>query len=58
MPGGVRMRFVIYARKSKATQKGDSVGNQVEMCQNYLTAHFPDTRPEDVRVYEDAVFSG
>ncbi len=52
------MRFVIYARKSKATQKGDSVGNQVEMCQNYLTAHFPDTRPEDVRVFEDDGFSG
>ena len=30
------MKFAIYSRKSKTTDKGESIGNQVEMCRNYI----------------------
>lgn len=51
------MRFAIYSRKSKYTGKGDSVENQVEMCKNYISTHYPN---EDnvIDVYEDEGFSG
>ena len=52
------MRFAIYSRKSVLTGRGESIENQVELCRNYLAAHYPGVRPEEVAVYEDEGFSG
>lgn len=51
------MTFFIYSRKSIDTGKGESVENQIEMCRQYIKAKFPDTKDEDVVVYEDEGFS-
>jgi len=53
-----RPRFCIYSRKSKATLKGDSIGNQVEMGLKYIRERYPDATEEDIEVYEDDGFSG
>lgn len=52
------MHFCIYSRKSKATLKGDSIGNQIDMCRHYIQTKFPEARQEDIDVYEDDGFSG
>ena len=39
--GGAGMKFAIYSRKSKTTDKGESIGNQVEMCKSYINANDP-----------------
>lgn len=51
------MRFAIYSRKSKFTGKGESIENQIEMCKDYISTHFPDDKP-DISIYEDEGFSG
>lgn len=51
-------QFVIYSRKSKFTGKGESIGNQVEMCRQYIAAHFSVEEAETALVYEDEGFSG
>ena len=51
------MRFAVYSRKSKFTGKGESIGNQVEMCTAYIISHFPETDSRDILVYEDEGFS-
>ena len=45
------MNVAIYARKSKATKKGESISNQIELCKKY----FLNTTNEDVNflIYED-----
>lgn len=48
----------IYSRKSKFTGKGDSIGNQVEMCREYIAMHYGATAVETAVVYEDEGFSG
>lgn len=48
----------IYSRKSKFTGKGDSVGNQVEMCREYIAMHYGSAAAENAVVYEDEGFSG
>ena len=50
------MRFAIYSRKSKFTGKGESIDNQIEMCQDYINTHFSETENE-IKVYEDEGFS-
>ena len=32
------MKVAIYSRKSKYTGKGDSIGNQIQMCKDYITS--------------------
>lgn len=54
MPG----RIAIYSRKSKFTGKGESIGNQIEMCKNYIRLHYPGFAEEDILVYEDEGYSG
>lgn len=44
----------IYARKSKTTEKGDSIDNQIKLCQNYLT----NIGIESFKIYKDDGFSG
>lgn len=50
------MKIAIYSRKSKFTEKGESIDNQIEMCKEYAYKHFKDI--EDFIVYEDEGFSG
>lgn len=38
------MNIAIYSRKSKFTGKGKSIGNQVEMCKDYITLHYPNVK--------------
>lgn len=51
------MKVAIYSRKSKYTGKGDSIGNQVQMCKDYMMRNYPD---EDVSFteYEDEGYTG
>jgi len=49
--------FYIYSRKSVYTGKGESIGNQIEMCKEYIKTKFSDTNDNDITVYEDEGFS-
>ena len=51
-------QFVIYSRKSKFTGKGESIENQIEMCRQYIAAHYSKEEAESALVYEDEGFSG
>jgi len=50
--------FAIYSRKSKFTGKGESVENQIEMCRQYIAAHYGQAAADAALVYEDEGFSG
>lgn len=50
--------YAIYSRKSKFTGKGESIGNQVEMCREYLTRRVSTEAAASAAVYEDEGFSG
>lgn len=50
--------FVIYSRKSKFTGKGESIENQIEMCRQYIAAHYSQEEADAALVYEDEGFSG
>lgn len=51
------MKIAIYSRKSKFTGKGESIENQIEMCENYAKTHFTDST-NTISVFEDEGFSG
>ena len=51
-------QFVIYSRKSRFTGKGESIENQIELCRQYIAAHYSKEAAEKARVYEDEGFSG
>ncbi|MBR6789781.1 MAG: recombinase family protein [Oscillospiraceae bacterium] len=51
-------RYVIYSRKSRFTGKGESIENQIELCRQYITAHYGEDAAKNVLVYEDEGFSG
>ena len=42
--------IAIYSRKSKFTGKGESIGNQVELCKEYVRVHFGDAAVDKVIV--------
>ncbi len=48
----------IYSRKSKFTGKGESIGNQVELCKAYVGNMFGEEFAERCVVFEDEGFSG
>ena len=50
--------IAIYSRKSKFTGKGESIGNQVELCKNYVGNMFGETDVDRCVVFEDEGFSG
>lgn len=50
--------IAIYSRKSKFTGKGESIGNQAELCREYIRANYGDETVENVVIYEDEGFSG
>ncbi|MFV0249746.1 MAG: recombinase family protein [Bacilli bacterium] len=52
-------KWAIYSRKSKFTGKGDSVGNQVELCKKHLQYKYNiEDIEKEVVVYEDEGFTG
>ncbi len=50
--------FAIYSRKSKFTGKGESIGNQIELCRQYISSHYGEDSANRAYVYEDEGFSG
>lgn len=50
--------IAIYSRKSKFTGKGESIGNQVELCKEYIRGHYGEDAVQNVVVFEDEGFSG
>ena len=51
-------KIAIYSRKSKYTGKGESIGNQVELCKNKINSIYCDVDFEkDVVIFEDEGFS-
>ena len=50
--------IAIYSRKSKFTGKGESIGNQVELCREYIRNVFGREAAEGAVVFEDEGFSG
>ena len=54
-----KVRIAIYSRKSKYTDKGDSVGNQIELAKEYIRLHYSEDEYDVTTViYEDEGFSG
>ena len=53
-----RKKIAVYSRKSRFTGKGESIGNQVELCRAYLAAHMGQEAAAAAVVYEDEGFSG
>lgn len=50
--------IAIYSRKSKFTGKGESIGNQIDLCKSYIRAQYGDAAAAQAIVYEDEGFSG
>lgn len=50
-------KIAIYSRKSVFTGKGESIGNQIELCKNYCETYLKDRNIEYI-IYEDEGFSG
>lgn len=51
-------KFAIYSRKSKFTGKGESIGNQIELCKQSIHLSYPDVSEDDILIFEDEGFSG
>lgn len=51
-------QIAIYSRKSKFTGKGESIGNQVELCKEYVRNMFGEEYVDRCVVFEDEGFSG
>lgn len=56
--GGKEEWIAIYSRKSKFTGKGESIGNQVELCKAYVRNVMGSEYEAQCIVYEDEGFSG
>ena len=50
--------IAIYTRKSKFTGKGESIGNQAELCKAYVRDVFGPEYVERCMIFEDEGFSG
>lgn len=50
--------IAVYSRKSKFTGKGESIGNQIELCREYIRNLYGAEWVERCEVYEDEGFSG
>lgn len=51
-------QIAIYSRKSKFTGKGESIGNQVDLCKEYIRNIFGEKYLGRCVVFEDEGFSG
>lgn len=52
-----RRKIAIYARKSKITESGKSIENQIGKCKSYADLKF-DAKESDILVYQDEGLSG
>ena len=50
--------IAIYSRKSKFTGRGESIGNQVELCKDYVRNMFGEAYVDSCVIFEDEGFSG
>ena len=50
--------IAIYSRKSRFTGKGESIGNQVELCREYVRNMYGEDDADRCTVFEDEGFSG
>ena len=50
--------IAIYSRKSKFTGKGESIGNQAELCRDYVRNLFGEAYVDRCVLFEDEGFSG
>ena len=50
--------IAIYSRKSRYTGKGESIGNQIDLCREYIRTHYGDAAAEHAVVFQDEGFSG
>lgn len=50
--------IAIYSRKSKFTGKGESIGNQIELCREYIRLHNGTESADSALIFEDEGFSG
>lgn len=54
-----KLRIAIYSRKSKYSEKGDSIGNQIELAKEYIKKNYPENEYEiQTTIFEDEGFSG
>lgn len=54
-----KLRIAIYSRKSKYSDKGDSIGNQIELAKEYIKKNYPEEEYElEIIIFEDEGFSG
>ena len=54
-----KVRIAIYSRKSKFSAKGESIGNQIELCKEYIQMHYPSYEYDvEIIIYEDEGYSG
>lgn len=51
-------KFAIYSRKSKFTGKGESIENQIELCQQYIKMSHSGLDNMEILIFEDEGFSG
>lgn len=51
------MNIAIYSRKSKFSETGESVENQIQYCKSYAAIHLPSTQDITFCIYEDEGFS-
>lgn len=51
-------KIAIYSRKSRFTGKGESIGNQIELCKSYVAGMFGEKYAEECEIFEDEGFSG
>lgn len=52
-----KIRIAIYSRKSKYSDKGNSIGNQIEIAKEYIKQNFS-CSDIDLKIFEDEGFSG
>ena len=50
--------IAIYSRKSKFTGKGESIGNQIDLCREYIALHSGEEAARTALIFEDEGFSG
>ena len=51
-------QIAVYSRKSKFTGKGESIGNQVDLCKEYVRNVFGEEYMGRCVIFEDEGFSG
>ena len=52
------MKVAIYSRKSKFTGKGDSIGNQIDRCKDYINFILMEEKNIEIEIFEDEGYSG